>query len=109
MTKKGYIYSFGMVNLELVMGRQPIDREIGEDEDLVKWLCNKIEKNNGFLEVLYLEFVDYFKEEMVMVMKVGLLYISTFPTSMPIIKRVVHFLQESNIEHKAKATSKDEK
>ena len=37
---------------------QPIDREIGEDEDLVKWVCNKIEKNNGFLELLYLDFVD---------------------------------------------------
>ena len=59
--------------------------------------------------MLYLDFVDFFKEEMTMVLKVGLLFISTFPIKWPTMKRVVHLLHEANIEHKAKATAKDEK
>lgn len=109
VNEKSDIYSFGVVILELVTGRQPIDEEFGENKDIVKWVCNKIEKTNGLLEVLDPKFVDSFKEEMAMVLKVGLLCTSTLPINRPTMRRVVHLLQEANPRHKAKATAKDEK
>lgn len=107
--KKSDIYSFGVVILELVTGRRPVDPEFGENKDLVKWLCNKIETKNGLNEVLDPKLVDCFKEEMTMVMKVGLLCTSVLPINRPSMRRVVEMLQEANPDHKAKATAKDGK
>ena len=95
--------------MELVTGRQPTDPEFGESKDLVKWVCNKIEKNNGLHEVLDPKLVDCFKEEMAMVLKVGILYTSTLPINRPSMRGVVHMLQEANLQHKAKETVKDGK
>jgi len=109
VNEKSDIYSFGVVILELVTGRQPTDPAFGESKDLVKWVCNKIEKNNGLHEVLDPKLVDCFKEEMAMVLKVGILCTSTLPINRPSMRGVVHMLQEANLQHKAKATVKDGK
>jgi len=109
VNEKSDIYSFGVVILELVTGRRPVDPEFGENKDLVKWLCNKIEKKNGLHEVLDPKLVDCFKEEMTMVMRVGLLCTSVLPINRPSMRRVVEMLQEANPHHKAKATGKDGK
>ena len=109
VNEKSDIYSFGVVILELVTGRQPIDPEFGENIDLVKWVYNKIEKKNGLHEMLDPTLADCFKEEMTMVLKVGLLSTNAMPTNRPSMRRVVEMLQEANPQHKAKATAKDGK
>ena len=109
VNEKSDIYSFGVVILELVTGRQPIDPEFGENIDLVKWVYNKIEKTNGLHEMLDPTLVDCFKEEMTMVLKVGLLCTNAMPTNRPSMRRVVDMLQEANPQHKGKPTTKDGK
>jgi len=53
--------------------------------------------------------VGSFKEEMVMVLKVGLVCTSALPINRPSMRRVVDMLQEANPQYKAKATTKDGK
>ena len=95
--------------MELVTSRWPIDPDFGENKDLVRWLCNKIEKKNALHEVLDPKLVDCFKEEMAMVLKVGLLCSSALPINRPSMRRVVDMLQEANPQHKAKAPAKNGK
>jgi len=109
VNEKSDIYSFGVVILELVTGRRPVDTEFGENKDLVKWVCNIIEKKNGLQEVLDPKLACCFKEEMVMVLKVGLLCTSSLPINRPSMRRVVDMLQEANPQHKGNATTKDGK
>jgi hypothetical protein len=109
VNEKSDIYSFGVVILELVTGRRPIDPEFGENKDLVKWVCNQIEKKNELHEMLDPKVVDCFKEEMAMVLKIGLLCTGALPINRPSMRRVVDMLQEANPQHKVKATAKDGK
>ncbi|KAJ6683353.1 hypothetical protein OIU85_007077 [Salix viminalis] len=44
VNEKSDIYSFGVVILELVTGRLPVDPEFGE-KDLVKWVCATLDQN----------------------------------------------------------------
>jgi serine/threonine protein kinase len=109
VNEKSDIYSFGVVILELVTGRRPIDPEFGENKDLVKWVCNQIEKRNGLQEVVDPKLAGCFMEEMVMVLKVGLLCTKALPVDRPSMRGVVDMLQEANLQRKAKATTKDGK
>ncbi|KAH9311314.1 hypothetical protein KI387_026349 [Taxus chinensis] len=109
VNEKSDIYSFGVVLLELVTGRRPVDPAFGENKDLVKWVCSRIEKKNVFEEVLDPKLVGGFKEEMAMVLKVALLCTSVLPINRPSMRRVVEMLQEANPLHKAKTSSKSGK
>jgi hypothetical protein len=53
--------------------------------------------------------VDFFKEEMAMVLKIELLCTGALPINRPSMKRVVDMLQEANPQHKVKATANDGK
>lgn len=109
VNEKSDIYSFGVVMLELVTGRRPVDPAFGENKDLVKWVCSRIEKKNALEEVLDPKLVGCFKEEMAMVLKVALLCTSALPINRPSMRRVVEMLQEANPLHKAKAGVKSGK
>eukprot|EP01018_Ginkgo_biloba_P002119 Gb_02803 [translate_table: standard] len=109
VNEKSDIYSFGVVLLELVTGKQPVDPEFEENKDLVKWVCYTIEKKDGLKEVLDSRVADCFKEEMALVLKVAILCTSTLPINRPSMRRVLELLHEVNSLHKAKAVSKDGK
>jgi serine/threonine protein kinase len=109
VNKKSDIYSFGVVILELAAGSRPTDSEFGENKDLVKGVCKQTEKNNDLHEMLDPKVVDFFKEEMAMVLKIELLCTGALPINRPSMKRVVDKLQEANPQDKVKATAKDGK
>ncbi|XP_057821446.2 receptor-like protein kinase HSL1 [Cryptomeria japonica] len=109
VNEKSDIYSFGVVMLELVTGRRPVDPAFGENKDLVKWVCTRIEKKNALEEILDPKLVGCFKEEMAMVLKVALLCTSALPINRPSMRRVVEMLQEANPLHKAKGSVKSGK
>eukprot|EP00253_Pinus_taeda_P019072 PITA_19072 len=103
VNEKTDIYSFGVVILELMTGRRPLDSEFGDNKDLVKWVT---EKKNGWQEVLDPKLVGCFKEEMMMVLEVGLLCTSSLPINRPSMRRVVDMLHQANPQQKAKPTPK---
>ncbi|KAH9301085.1 hypothetical protein KI387_012668 [Taxus chinensis] len=107
VNEKSDIYSFGVVLLELVTGKQPVDPGFEENRDLVKWVCNKIEWQDGWYGVLDSRISDCFKEEMILVLQVALLCTTSLPSNRPSMRKVLEMLPESRQQCKLKEYSKE--
>ena len=108
MTEKSDIYSFGVVILELVTGKLPVDPEFGE-KDLVRWVCSTLEQK-GVDHVMDPNLdTSLFREEINKVLNIGLLCTSNLPMNRPSMRRVVKMLLEvSPHESKPKPKSKQQ-
>ncbi|CAK7322692.1 unnamed protein product [Dovyalis caffra] len=107
VNEKSDIYSFGVVILELVTGRLPIDPEFGE-KDLVKWVCTTLDQN-GIDHVIDPKLDSSYKDEISKVLEVGLRCTSSLPIGRPSMRRVVKMLQEAGMANKPKANKSDGK
>ncbi|WOL08372.1 hypothetical protein Cni_G17125 [Canna indica] len=107
VNEKSDIYSFGVVILELVTGKLPVDPEYGE-KDLVKWVFSIIEQK-GVEHVIDPMLDVCYKEEISRVLDIGLLCASSLPINRPSMRRVVKMLQEVRPQNKSKAGEKDGK
>ncbi|KAJ0989390.1 hypothetical protein J5N97_007746 [Dioscorea zingiberensis] len=107
VNEKSDIYSFGVVILELVTGKPPVDPEFGE-KDLVKWVCSTLDQK-GFDHVVdpILDFC--FKDEICRVLNIGILCTSSLPINRPSMRRVVKMLLEVCPDDKTKPEKKDGK
>lgn len=107
VNEKSDIYSFGVVILELVTGRLPVDPEFGE-KDLVKWVLSTIEQK-GTDHVIDPKLEMCFRGEILRVLNIGLLCTSSLPINRPSMRRVVKMLQEVRAKSKPKPEKKDGK
>lgn len=108
VNEKSDIYSFGVVILELVTGRHPVDPEFGE-KDLVKWVCTNLDQK-GVDNVIDPKLESCFKEDICKVLNIGLLCTSPLPINRPSMRRVVKMLQEAGGgENQGKTAKKDGK
>lgn len=104
MNEKSDIYSFGVVILELITGKLPIDPEYGE-QDLVKWVCSIIEQK-GVDHVIDPKLDISYREEIGKVLTIGLLCASSLPINRPSMRRVVKMLQEVRTQNKPQKDGK---
>ncbi|XP_031286425.1 receptor-like protein kinase HSL1 [Pistacia vera] len=107
VNEKSDIYSFGVVILELVTGKRPVDPEFGE-KDLVKWVCTTLDQK-GVEHVLDPKLDSCFKEELCKILNIGLLCTSPLPINRPAMRRVVKMLQEVGGDSQPKTAKKDGK
>ncbi|KAL9243635.1 hypothetical protein vseg_017495 [Gypsophila vaccaria] len=107
VNEKSDTYSFGVVILELVTGKRPVDPEYGE-KDLVKWVCTIMDQK-GVDHVLDPRLDSCFKEEICKVLNIGLLCTSPLPINRPSMRRVVKMLLEVSGENHSKSGGKDGK
>ncbi|KAL0305699.1 UNVERIFIED_CONTAM: Receptor-like protein kinase HSL1 [Sesamum radiatum] len=107
VNEKSDIYSFGVVILELVTGKLPVDPEFGE-KDLVKWVCTTLDQK-GIDHVIDPKLDSCFKDEICRVLNVGLLCTSPLPINRPSMRRVVKMLQEIGNGNQPKTAGKDGK
>ncbi|KDP24078.1 hypothetical protein JCGZ_25735 [Jatropha curcas] len=107
VNEKSDIYSFGVVLLELVTGKRPIDPEFGE-KDLVKWVYATLDQK-GVDHIIDSKLDFCFKNEICRVLDVGLRCTNSLPISRPSMRRVVKMLQESGVGNKPKSNKKDGK
>ncbi|XP_076909558.1 uncharacterized protein LOC143566867 [Bidens hawaiensis] len=106
VTEKSDIYSFGVVILELVTGRKPIDTAFGE-WDLVTWVQTTVNQK-GYDHVVDPELEYEPKEQMYRVLDIGILCVNPLPMNRPSMRTVVKLLQESTVDGKPKpAINKD--
>lgn len=107
VNEKSDTYSFGVVLLELVTGRRPVDPEFGE-KDLVKWVCITLDQK-GVDQVIDRKLDSCFKEDVCKVLNIGLQCTSPLPINRPSMRRVVKMLQEISAENAPKKVIKDGK
>ncbi|KAF5943816.1 hypothetical protein HYC85_017893 [Camellia sinensis] len=101
VNEKSDIYSFGVVILELVTGRLPVDPEFGE-KDMIKWVCTTLDQKDVD-HVLDPKLDSCFKEEMSKVLNIGP-HLHQPPPHKPSIDE-----KGLGAEHHLKAAQKDDK
>ncbi|XP_011075193.1 probably inactive leucine-rich repeat receptor-like protein kinase At5g06940 [Sesamum indicum] len=93
-TEQNDTYSFGVVLLELLTGRQAEKKESEEASiDVVKWVRRKINITNGALKVLDPKISSSFQQQMLEALEIGLHCTSVIPEKRPSMCEVVKVLQ----------------
>ncbi|XP_060209584.1 receptor-like protein kinase HSL1 [Lycium barbarum] len=88
---KSDVYSFGVVLLELVTGREPINRD--EHINLAQWAWKHHEEGNPIINAIDEEIKEAcFLKEMSSMFKLGLICTSSLPSARPSMKEVLQIL-----------------
>lgn len=101
--EKSDIYSFGVVLLELVTGKKPLDPSLGESTDLVEWVREKIRSNRS-KEALDLDMggqCQYVQEEMLLVLRIALACTAKLPKERPSMRDVITMLRQAKPRRKS--------
>ncbi|XP_058072871.1 leucine-rich repeat receptor-like tyrosine-protein kinase PXC3 [Magnolia sinica] len=97
VTAPGNVYSYGVVLLEILTTRLPVDEAFGEGVDLVKWVHSASARGETPEQILdaKLSTVSFaWRKQMLAVLKVALLCTDTTPAKRPKMKKVVEMLLE---------------
>ncbi|XP_009608276.1 probably inactive leucine-rich repeat receptor-like protein kinase At5g06940 [Nicotiana tomentosiformis] len=87
-------YSFGVILLELITGRQAEETESGEGSlDVVKWVRRKINITNGALQVLDPKISSASQHEMLGALEIAVRCTTVMPEKRPSMFEVVRVLQ----------------
>ncbi|KAK4375273.1 hypothetical protein RND71_005950 [Anisodus tanguticus] len=96
VTEKSDIYSFGVVLLELVTGRKPIEEAYGEGKDLVYWTSTHLNDKESIAKVLDQKVVsELVQEDMIKVLRIATLCTTKLPNLRPSMKEVVNMLADA--------------
>ncbi|CAN8311742.1 unnamed protein product [Cochlearia groenlandica] len=102
--EKSDIYSLGVVLLELVTGKMPIDPLFEESVDVVEWIRRKVKKNVSLEEVVDRSVAGECKhvvEEMLLALRIALLCTAKLPKDRPSIRDVITMLAEAKPRRKS--------
>ncbi|CDY38373.1 BnaC01g09820D [Brassica napus] len=103
------IYSYGVVLLELLTGRRPLDPEFGESVDIVEWVRKKIRDNISLEEALDPNVGNcrYVQEEMLLVLQIALLCTTKLPKDRPSMRDVISMLGEAKPRRKSNSNEEN--
>ncbi|GLT88239.1 hypothetical protein SLE2022_062740 [Rubroshorea leprosula] len=97
VTAPGNVYSYGVVLLEILTTRLPVDEDFGEGVDLVKWVHGapaRAETPEQILDARLSTVSFGWRREMLSALKIALLCTDSTPAKRPKMKKVVEMLQE---------------
>ncbi|XP_002962286.2 receptor-like protein kinase HSL1 [Selaginella moellendorffii] len=95
VNEKSDIYSYGVVLLELLTGRRPVDAGFGDDGmDIVRWVCAKIQSRDDVIKVFDPRIVGASPRDMMLVLKIALHCTSEVPANRPSMREVVRMLKD---------------
>lgn len=102
ITEKSDVYSYGVVLLEILTGREPIDNRTPDGAHIVTWVNSELrQKKKGFTSILDQQLIlrsGTQIQEMLQVLGVALLCVNPSPEERPTMKDVTVMLKE--ISHK---------
>ncbi|KAJ0015101.1 hypothetical protein Pint_20355 [Pistacia integerrima] len=102
--EKSDIYSFGVVLLELLTGKMPLDPAFGESIDIVEWVLRKLKSNRTLVEALDPSIAGQCKhvqEEMLLVLRIALLCTAKLPKDRPSMRDIITMLGEAKPRRKS--------
>ncbi|PIN19969.1 Serine/threonine protein kinase [Handroanthus impetiginosus] len=102
--EKSDIYSFGVVLLELLTGKMPLDPSFGESIDIVEWVRRKINNKAASETALDPEIAGQCKhvqEEMLLLLKIALLCTAKLPKDRPSMRDIITMLGEAKPRRKS--------
>ncbi|KAI9180661.1 hypothetical protein LWI28_006986 [Acer negundo] len=96
------IYSFGVVLLELLTGKRPLDPEFGESVDIVEWIRRKV----NLEEVLdpNVGSCKHVQEEMLLVLRIAIVCTAKLPKDRPSMRDVITMLGEAKPRRKSSSS-----
>lgn len=104
MDEKSDIYSYGVVLLELLTGKMPLDPSFGESIDIVEWIRRKVNKKGateGSLDPEIAGECKHVQEEMILVLKIALLCTAKIPKERPSMRDIITMLGEAKPRRKS--------
>ncbi|XP_009769366.1 MDIS1-interacting receptor like kinase 1 [Nicotiana sylvestris] len=101
------IYSYGVVLMELLTGKRPLDPEFGESVDIVEWFRMKIRDNKSLEEALdpNVGTIQHVQEEMLLVLRIAILCIAKLPKDRPSMRDVLTMLEEAKPRRKSSSNN----
>lgn len=104
VTLASNVYSFGVVLLELLTGRRPVDESFGDGLDLVRWVHGASSRGEMPEQILDARIsIQSFssRQEMLAILKVALLCTNASPLERPRMKKVLEMLQKAKLPAEA--------
>ncbi|PNX62967.1 receptor-like protein kinase HSL1-like protein [Trifolium pratense] len=96
ITEKCDVYSFGIVLLELVSGREAVEEEYGEAKDIVYWVLTNLHDRKSVLNILDDRVASkHCVDDMIKVLKIAIKCTTKLPTLRPTMRDVVKMLIDS--------------
>jgi len=102
ITEKSDVYSYGVVLLEVLTGKQPIDPTIPEGQHVVDWVRQK--KGLEVLDPTLLSRPESEIEEMMQALGIALLCVNSSPDERPTMRDIAAMLKE--IKHEREEYAK---
>ncbi|KAL3828094.1 hypothetical protein ACJIZ3_016896 [Penstemon smallii] len=101
--EKSDIYSYGVVLMELLTGKRPLDPIFAESIDIVEWIRRKMRDHKHLEEVLdsSVGSTKHVKEEMLLVLRIAILCTAKLPKDRPSIRDVLTMLGEAKPRRKS--------
>nr|GMD94690.1 receptor-like protein kinase HAIKU2 [Ipomoea batatas] len=94
VNEKSDVYSFGVVLMELVSGKRPIEPEYGDNNDIVRWVGNKVKNKESVLSIIDPSIQAPHIEDAVKVLKIANMCTSRLPSLRPSMRNVVKMLED---------------
>ncbi|KAI4337552.1 hypothetical protein L6164_015952 [Bauhinia variegata] len=95
VNEKSDVYSFGVVLMELVIGKKPIEPEFGDNKDIVRWVCRKVQRKGCMTSVVDSRIPEWCKDEAIKVLKIAILCTAELPALRPTMRNVVQMLEDA--------------
>ncbi|KAF7154815.1 hypothetical protein RHSIM_Rhsim01G0260400 [Rhododendron simsii] len=104
--EKSDIYSYGVVLMELITGKHPLDPKFAESGDIVEWIRRMIRENKSLEETLdpIVGNCKHVQEEMLLVLRIALLCTAKLPKDRPSMRDVITMLGEAKPRRKSSST-----
>ncbi|XP_050223385.1 leucine-rich repeat receptor-like serine/threonine-protein kinase RGI4 [Mercurialis annua] len=97
ITEKSDVYSYGVVVLEILTGKQPVDASIGDGQHVIEWVREQLKSKKDPVEILDPKLQghpDTQIQEMLQTLGISLLCTSNKPEDRPTMKDVAALLRE---------------
>ena len=101
ITEKSDIYSFGVVLLEIITGKRPIDPSFPDGQHVIQWVRDHLKSKKDPVEILDPKLQDHPDaqvQEMLQALGISLLCTSNRAEDRPTMKEVAALLREIQYE-----------